>query len=402
MPIATLSAEFVRTVPIPERGKKDYYDTGIVGFILEVRSSGGKTYSLRYRDQHGKQCQHKIGDAQSISFDKAKNAAQMLRSRVVLGESPTEERKTKRAVPTVLEFARDRYMPFVRGYKRSAGGDDSYLRNHVLPKFGSLHLDDVSQQAVIELHHGMRAAGYAMATCNRVVILLRYMYNLAKKWKIPGAESNPTSAVQLYEANNARERYLTAEETQRLKDALETSENPQLKHIVAVLILCGNRKRELLDAKWSDLDLERRNWRIPLSKSGKARHVPLSLAVVSVLQLIPRIEGCPYVVPNPKTKLPYVSVFCSWNTARKKAGLPDVRMHDLRHSFASNLVNAGRSIYEVARALGHTQIKTSSRYSHLSQDTMLAAVDAAAKATGTQWGAAQTSNFGENLVAATA
>jgi integrase len=157
-----------------------------------------------------------------------------------------------------------------------------------------------------------------------------------------------------------------------------------------------------LDAKWSDLDLERRNWRIPLSKSGKARHVPLSLAVVSVLQLIPRIEGCPYVVPNPKTKLPYVSVFCSWNTARKKAGLPDVRMHDLRHSFASNLVNAGRSIYEVARALGHTQIKTSSRYSHLSQDTMLAAVDAAAKATGTQWGAAQTSNFGENLVAATA
>ena len=187
-----------------------------------------------------------------------------------------------------------------------------------------------------------------MATCNRVVILMRYMFNLANKWKIPGAESNPTSAVQMYECNNARERYLTAEETLRLKDALETSDNPQLKHIVAILILCGNRKRELLEARWTDFDLERRNWRIPLSKSGKARHVPLSLAAVSVLQQIPRIEGCPYVVPNPKTKLPYVSVYYSWNTARKQAGLPEVRMHDLRHSFASNLVNSGRSIYEVA------------------------------------------------------
>ena len=108
MPNATLSAEFVRNA-VCEAGKSktDFYDIAITGFILEARSTGGKTYSLRYRDPHGKQRQHKIGDAQSISYDKARQAAQTLRSRVVLGESPAEERKIKRNIPTLGEYVAD-------------------------------------------------------------------------------------------------------------------------------------------------------------------------------------------------------------------------------------------------------------------------------------------------------
>ena len=390
MPHANLDAHFVRNAVCPEgKSKVDYYDTAITGFILEVRASGGKTFHLRYRDPHGKQRQHKIGDSKSLSFDKARQAAQVLRSRVVLGESPAEERKIKRAIPTVAEFAEERYMPFVKGYKKSWDSDDSYLRNHVLPRFGSHHLDQVSQQEVVEFHHAMRAKGYALATCNRMLVLMRYMFNLAKKWKVPGADFNPTMGVPMYEANNARERYLTAEETQRLKAALVRSDNTQLQYIVPLLLMTGARKRELLEAQWEHFDLERRSWRIPMSKSGKARYVPLSATVLEVLAQLPRWPGCPYLVPNPKTREPYVSIFSSWNTARKHAGLPEVRMHDLRHSMASNMVNSGRSIYEVAKVLGHTQLKTSQRYSHLSQETLIAAVDAAANATGTNWSSAQ-------------
>ncbi len=396
MPTATLDASFVRTVSIPAKGKADYYSDSIIGFILEVRASGGKTYSLRHRDSHGKLRQYRIGDAKSISFEMARQAAQKLRARVVLGEDPSEERKTKRNIPTVAEFARDRYMPFVKGYKVSWDSDDSYLRNHILPKWGSCHLDEVTSQSVIEFHHGMRAKGYAPATANRMVILLRYMYNLAKKWKIPGAETNATAGVQLYEVNNARERFLTAEETQRLKSAVEKSDNPQLKFIVALLLLTGCRKRELLDSKWQDFDVEHRSWRIPLCKSGKARHVPLSSAAVSVLAQLPRWDGCPYVVPNPKTRKPFVSVYASWDTARKLAGLPDVCKHSLRHSAASNMVNAGQSLYAVGKVLGHTQMKTTQRYAHLSQETLLAAVDAAANATGVNWGPAQSVKTEEN------
>ncbi len=132
--------------------------------------------------------------------------------------------------------------------------------------------------------------------------------------------------------------------------------------------------------------LDRRIWRITMSKSGKSRHVPLSKAALEVLNQLPRWDGCPYVVPNVETMKPHVQLHRAWNNARIAAGLSDVRMHDLRHSMASNMINSGRSIYEVSSILGHSQLKTTQRYAHLSQETLLEAVDAAAKATGTDWG----------------
>jgi len=155
-----------------------------------------------------------------------------------------------------------------------------------------------------------------------------------------------------------------------------------LRYIVPMLIVTGARKREVLDARWEDFDLDRRSWRIHTTKLGKARHVPLSDGAISVLQAVPQIEGCPWVFANPKTRKPYVAIHCSWDTARKAGGLADVRMHDLRHSFASFLVNAGRTLYEVQHLLGHTQIKTTQRYSHLSQHTLLDASNAATRAVG--------------------
>ena len=211
----------------------------------------------------------------------------------------------------------------------------------------------------------------------------------ALKRNIPDVESNPAVGSQHFEANNARERFFTAEETQRLRDALEKSKNPQLKNIFALLLLLGCRKHELLYSRWEDFDLERRTWRIPMAKSGRSRHVPLSKAALEILTQLPRFENCPYVVPNPETLKPYVQIHRSWDNARKAGGLPEVRMHDLRYSMASNMVNSGRSIYEVANVLGHAQLKTSQRYAHLSQETLLEAVDAAANATGTNWGQAQ-------------
>ena len=160
------------------------------------------------------------------------------------------------------------------------------------------------------------------------------------------------------------------------------SENTMLKYIVPMLILTGARKREVLDAKWEDFDLGRRAWRIPISKSGKARHVPLSDGALALLATMPRNMDCKWAFANPETGKPFVSVFCAWNTARKSAGLSDVRMHDLRHSFASLLINSGRTLYEVQHILGHTQVKTTQRYAHLSQDTLLAAANAASVAVG--------------------
>jgi integrase len=158
------------------------------------------------------------------------------------------------------------------------------------------------------------------------------------------------------------------------------SANPMLRYIVPMLILTGARKREVLDARWEDFDRERRIWRIPMTKAGRARHVPLSDGALAVLKAVPPIPGCGWVFPNPTTHRPYVSIFYAWDTARSRANLSDVRVHDLRHSFASLLINSGRTLYEVQHILGHTQVKTTQRYAHLSQDTLLAAANAATRA----------------------
>ena len=185
--------------------------------------------------------------------------------------------------------------------------------------------------------------------------------------------------------NHHAEVVIYQDEAKRLYDAVCESENPMLKFIVPMLILTGARKREVLDAKWTDFDLERRIWRIPTTKAGKARHVPLADGVMNLLATMPR--NFDWAFPNPVTGKPYVSIYCAWHTARSKAGLADVRMHDLRHSFASLLINSGRTLYEVQHILGHTQVKTTQRYAHLSQDTLLAASNAATLAVGSVMGA---------------
>ena len=385
MPNVNLDAAFVRSAICPEgKGKVDYYDNSITGFVLEARSTGGMTYYLRYRDPHGRQRQQKIGDAKSISFDKARSAAEKLRSRVVLGESPIEEKKLKRTIPTIGELYRETYLPYLQSYRRNMESDLSFHQNHLLPKFGTKHLDELTQQDVNEAQQSMRNAGYAPGTANKYVVQIRYMYNVAKKAKIHGADFNPAAGVKQYTVNG-RERFLTQEEIGRLRDAVAKSTCKPLKYIVALLLMLGCRKTELLTAKWEHVDLERRTWRIPLSKSGKVRHIPLSAAAVAIFEDLPRWKGCPYVIPNPRTLVPLSDFHEPWHTACRRAGLKDVRIHDLRHTFASNLVNAGHSLFVVSRALGHSSTRMSERYAHLSDETLFAAADAAANAMGNTW-----------------
>jgi integrase len=386
MPIEKLTPTLVRLAYCQEGKKRtDYFDSAISGYVLEVHPNGKKTFSLRYRDGHGRQKQKAIGCASVLSADQARKAATKLKARIAMGEDPVEQKKQKRSILTIDQLSK-RYLEHVRGYKRSPDIDQRYLKHHILPRFGRMRLDEVKQAEVANwLSDKGKVEGYAPATVNRFQVIMSYMYKLAKRWGLPGADINPLFGLKLLDPNNNRERFLTAEETQRLRRACSESDNPQLKDIVALLILTGCRKRELLDAKWEHFDLEKRQWRIPMSKTGKARFVPLPDAALAVLSSLKRWDRCPYVVPNPKTKLPYHSVYNSWDRARRAAGVPDVRMHDLRHSAASNMVNAGQSLYVVGQVLGHAQVRTTQRYAHLSQDTLLAAVNAAAEVMATDW-----------------
>lgn len=386
MPKIKLEASIIPTLTCPAgKSHEKYFDTAISGFVVEIRPNGTGTYALRYKDTYDRQRQYKIARLDALSFAEAKKEAIRIKSRVVVGKNPQEERQANRRIPTVAELA-ERYLTYVRTYKRSADIDERYLRLHVIPKWGRRHLNQLDQAEILDWLSGKVEEGYAQATANRWQVILGHMMRMAKRWGLPGAEINPLEGAKQKDPDNRIERFLTPAETQRLKEAVEQSPNFMLRYIVALALLTGCRKRELLDAKWDDFSIERKTWRIPVTKAGKPRFVPLSQDAIAVLRSIPRFEDCPYVVPNPKTLKPFTSVYNSWDQARRRAGLADVRMHDLRHSAASNLVNAGQSLYVVAKVLGHAQTKTTERYAHLATDTLLHAVNAAAELTGTTWG----------------
>ena len=383
MPKLQLTPALVSNAHCPaDRKRLDMFDIQTKGLVLEVRESGGKTYYLRYQNQRGRTRQLRLADAKDVSLSQARALADKARSKIAMGEDPCDEKALLRKVPTFGQFVADQYLPYVKTYKRSWDTDISLLKNHLLPRFENRYLDTIGRQDIIKMHHDRRASGAAAGSANRLLIMMRYIFNLAIRWDAPGIKANPCAGVPLLEVNNKKERYLSVDEAQRLYEAVRASENTMLQYIVPMLILTGARKREVLDAQWQDFDLARRIWRIPMSKSGKSRYVPLGDGAMTVLSTMPRSMKCEWAFANPQTNKPFVSVFCAWNTARKNAGLADVRMHDLRHSFASLLVNSGRTLYEVQQILGHTQVKTTQRYAHLSQDTLLDAANAATRAVG--------------------
>lgn len=381
MPKTTLTPTLVSTtVCPPDKRRVDIFDSKTKGLLLEIRPSGGKTFYLRYLDTRGRSRQLKLADAKDVTLSQARQLADSTRNRIAMGEDPQVEKSQKKSILTLEEFFYDRYLVFAKGYKRSWDIDESIFRNHIQPKIGKKFLDEVTKDDIASLLHQRKAQGAAAGSANHIVILVRYMFNLALKWETLGVVKNPASGVQLFDDPPTKERYLSIEEAQRLYESVCQSENQMLRYIIPMLILTGARKREVLDAKWEDFDFKLLSWRIPFTKTGRPRHIPMSEGVISLLNSIPRFERCPYVFPNPKTRKPFVSVYHSWDTARDLAGLSDVRMHDLRHSFASFLVNNGRSLYEVQMLLGHTQIKTTQRYAHLSHDTLMDAASVAMNA----------------------
>ena len=381
MPLIQLSTGFLDKIQCPaDRARVDYFDLSCRGLMVEVRPTGRKAFYFRYTDFRGVQRQIKLASTDDLSLDQARKKVASIRNQSALGQDPFAVKEEAKKVPTFAQFIEDQYLPHIKTYKRSWTTDISLLKNHLLPRFGKRYLDEITRQDIVKMHADRKAAGAAPGSANRLLIMMRYIFNLALKWELPGIKVNPCKGIALMEENNKMERYLSVDEAERLYGAVCKSENTMLKFIVPMLILTGARKREVLDAKWADFDLPRRAWRIPISKSGKARHVPLSEGALTLLASMPRKVD--WAFANPDTGKPYVSVFCAWHTARKSVGLSDVRMHDLRHSFASLLINSGRTLYEVQHILGHTQVKTTQRYAHLSQDTLLAAANAATVAVG--------------------
>jgi integrase len=375
MPVVRLSPTFVRTVQCPPEVKKiDYFDTMTRGFMLEVRSSGGKTFYQRYTDERGRERQYKIGPADVLSLRQAKRKAKQIKAVAILGGDPQRERQERRSIPTLRSFVEERYLPFVQTYKRSWQTDEIVLRVHVLPRLGHLFLDEITTERITEIVAAMRSDEYAPGTVGRVIVILRSLFNLVRKWNVVRGSENPASGIPV-PADVQRNRFLDKDETKRLVEALAKDENQIAAKAILLLLLTGARRNEITHARWEHVDLKASTLFVPLSKSGKSRYVFLNAAAVNVFRSVPRLPGNLYVFPSPVTGRPSPSLHFPWNRIRIRAELDDLRLHDLRHSFASALVNDGRELYTVQRLLGHANAKATQRYAHLKRETLAEAAE---------------------------
>jgi len=278
-------------------------------------------------------------------------------------------------VMTYADFVGTRYLPYARAAKRSAGWEEIILRCHLLPAFGALPLVEIDRTAILALINEKKAKPYASGTINRILSILKVTLSKAVEWEIGGLTQSPARGIKLLKDPPKMERYLTKDEACRLIAEIRAGASVMLRFIVPFLLFTGARKREALDARWRDIDFERRLWIIPFTKSGKPRTVPLSHEALAVLLGTRKLGvSADYIFPNPETGRPYVTIFHTWDRCRRAAGLADVRIHDLRHSFASALINNGMTIYDVKEALGHANIVTTQRYAHLAPDRLRSAV----------------------------
>ena len=383
MPKVSITLEFIAGLAstVPATGSVTWFDAEVPGFMLEQRASGGATFYYRYRDASRAIRLCRLGKLGEVSLAQARAQAFQMRELVREGGDPKRELHRFKESPRLLDFVRERYVPYVSSRKRSWQMDVGMFDLHIGPSLGGSRMNRITPADVRAFMQSMADQGYSPATCNRMLVLLKHIFNCAIRFEVLPAHGNPCKGVEMFPIT-LHERYLQPQEVTALFEELERNANTMVGQVVRLLLLTGARKREVLDARWEDVDWGQKSWRIPKTKSGKIRHVPLSSGALQLLEHLhalnqeePADLRSSHVFCNPRTGLPFASFFYSWDTARKQAGLPELRVHDLRHSFASFLVNAGRSLYEVQELLGHADIRTTSRYAHLSRERLREAVE---------------------------
>lgn len=384
MPIVMLNNLFIQNHLLCPAGKNriEYCDSELPGLYVEVRSASPHqgTFYLRYKNGQGKTAHHKLGKTQEISLSEARVQAMNLKAELAKGNelktSTSQLGKSGRDCGplTFGRFFTEHYLPHAKQHKRTWDKDLQYFNLRLDAVFGNQSLDKISRSEIQTFHNTLKRQGLAPATCNHYVKLLKHAFNLAIDWGF--LESNPAVRVALFHEDNQVEHYMDDKQLSRLMDVLNTDDNRSVCAILKYLISTGARLNEALQAKWEHVDVSKRLWRIPAqnAKSKKVRAVPLNDSALAVLQDLDTEE---YLFVNKITGKPYSDIAKVWQRIRVEAGLPKLRIHDLRHQFASFLVNNGRSLYEVQQILGHSTPVVTQRYAHLSTQSLQEAANVA-------------------------
>ncbi len=358
----------------------EYSDQEMIGLKLRVSKNGRRFFQHRYSFLGRKKCLS-VGEFPHVTLQDARKRVSENKSLLARDIDPSEERQQKRSDLTMSDYIDQFYIPHAMSHKKTWKTDGYMINHRIRPILGKLRLSTITVRDITNFHSKEKERNTAV-TANHYLILIRRMFNLAIQWGL--LEKNPAAGLDKFKTPPNRERYLTKEELPRFLNALEEMEDRLSMAAIKLLLFTGCRKGEILSLQWSQVKLDEGRLFLPVTKNGKSRSVVLNNKSKEVLEILvdnkgenTRTKNSDYLFPSRAgarkhflndLRKPFLKVCVA-------AGIDNLRVHDLRHSFASFAVMAGASLYDVQKLLGHSDISMTQRYSHLPEANLQKASD---------------------------
>lgn len=359
---------------------QEYSDTEVIGLRVFVSKNGRKRFHLRYWLQ-GRKRVIKIADADYVSLPDVRAIARDYKGMIARGLDPLDDRLKSKLIPTFRDFVEESYMTWAKAHKKSWKDDERMLESDWIKTFGKIQLNNITRRSVQDniMKIKQRTSG---ATSNRHLSLISKLFSLAIELEVFEGE-NPCSRLKKFQESTGRERFLTKDEIKRLLGTLEEFKGNAAALLIKFLLFTGLRRGEVLQLRWEDIsqDLQQAHIRMENAKNKKSRFVGLNSLAQAALKELQKIkeEGNPYLFPGAIPGSHLANPNKTFKSVKRKAGLGNLRLHDLRHSFASLSLAGGASLFEVQKMLGHADHKTTQRYAHVSEIAIKNATENTAK-----------------------
>ena len=368
MPKKRLTKTIIDHAKYEGKGRSQYilWDTKVPGLGLRIQPSGYKSFVIFYRNEANQQKFMSIGKYGIITLDQARSTAKIELSKVEQGQDPSALKTQKSRGETLEAFSKSFIVEYAKPNKKTWKEDDRYFKQYILPNLGKKKLKQIDRETVYRLHQTLKDS-HSVYVANRSLALISTLFNKAIEWgAVPNNQVNPAQNIKKFKEKK-RDRWLTEEELIRLNKALTEEENLYAKSAILFFLFTGIRKSELLKAKWDDIKNygDHCELYLPDTKSGESQYVSLSSAALKLLSTIPRIKDNPYIFVGSKPGHHLVNIRKAWVRIRSRAGIEDARIHDLRRTLGSRMIQSGASLKLVKETLRHKDLKTTEIYARI-------------------------------------
>lgn len=377
-------------LPLPLPGKRSYYyDTKARGLGVCVLPSGTKTYFV-YRKINGRPERITIGNIKDFSPEQARGKTDEINAMIARGENPAQKNRMKRAEYTLGELFQE-YMTRHSKVHKASWAEDERQFNRYLSHWKQRKLSAIRRNDIQKLHQevGQNNGQYA---ANRLLALTSSLFNRANEFGL-WDKANPADGIKKFR-EKSRSRFLQADELPRFFQALSEEPNESARDYILLSLLTGARKGNMLAMRWEEINLELGLWNIPKTKNGEAHTVPLVSQALDILKIRIQDKKNEWVFPSHSKSGHFSDPKKAWKRTLERAGIDDLRIHDLRRSLGSWQASTGASLVIIGKTLAHRNVGTTSIYARLNIDPVR---DAMNKATQAIWDAGYISTKSEEI-----